>query len=63
MAFAGESFVCDPGGRVIARGPAAAEAIVYADLDVSQLASCHARQLFLRDRRPELVRSLLSFDG
>jgi N-carbamoylputrescine amidase len=63
MTFAGESFVCDPAGRVIARGPAAAEAIVYADLDLAQLASCHARQLFLRDRRPELVVGLLEFDG
>jgi N-carbamoylputrescine amidase len=62
MTFAGESFVCDPFGRVVARGPAAAEAIVYADLDLAQLPSCHARQLFLRDRRPELVTSLLSLE-
>ena len=60
MTFAGESFVCDPAGRVVARGPAAAEAIVYADLDRSQLAACHARTLFMRDRRPELVPSLLA---
>jgi N-carbamoylputrescine amidase len=59
MTFAGESFVCDPAGRVIARGPAAAEAIVCADLDLPQLASCHARQLFFRDRRPDIVPSLL----
>jgi predicted amidohydrolase len=63
MTFAGESFVCDPEGRVVARGPAAAEAIVYADVDTTQLASCHARQLFLRDRRPEIVSSLLSLGG
>ena len=63
MAFAGESFVCDPSGRVIARGPSAGEAIVYADLDFSQLTSCHARQLFLRDRRPELVPMLLGGEG
>jgi N-carbamoylputrescine amidase len=60
MTFAGESFVCDPAGRVVARGPAAAEALVYADLDLSQLAACHARTLFMRDRRPELVPSLLA---
>jgi N-carbamoylputrescine amidase len=59
MTFAGESFVCDPEGRVVARGPAAAEAIVYADLDLSQLAACHARTLFMRDRRPELMPSLM----
>jgi N-carbamoylputrescine amidase len=63
MTFAGESFVCDPAGRIVARGPAAAEAIVYADLDLSQLASCHARQLFFRDRRPDIVPLLLEADG
>ena len=63
LTFAGESFVCDPAGRVIARGPASAEAIVCADLDLGQLASCHARQLFLRDRRPEIVASLFATDG
>jgi len=63
MTFAGESFVCDPSGRIVARGPAAAEAIVYADLDLAQLASCHARQLFMRDRRPELVPELMGVDG
>ena len=62
MTFAGESFVCDPEGRMVARGPAAAEAIVYADLDFSQLAACHARTLFMRDRRPELVPSLMGTD-
>ena len=62
MTFAGESFVCDPAGRVVARGPASTEAIVYADLDLAQLAPCHARQLFFRDRRPDLVPSLLSPD-
>jgi N-carbamoylputrescine amidase len=63
MTFAGESFVCDPAGRVVARGPAAAESIVYADLDLEQLTSCHARQLFFRDRRPDIVPALLSFDS
>jgi N-carbamoylputrescine amidase len=59
MTFAGESFVCDPSGRVVARGPAAAEAIVYADLDLAQVESCHARRWFMRDRRAGIVPSLL----
>jgi N-carbamoylputrescine amidase len=63
MTFAGESFVCDPAGRVVARGPAAEESIVYADLDLAQLASCHARQLFFRDRRPDIVPALLDVNG
>jgi len=54
LTFAGESFVCDPAGRVIARAPALEEAILHADLDLAAVASSHARQLFLRDRRPAL---------
>lgn len=63
ITFAGESFVCDPAGSVIARGPAGEEAIVYADLDLVQVESCHARRLFLRDRRPEIVPALLDLGG
>jgi N-carbamoylputrescine amidase len=54
LTFAGESFVCDPAGRVVARAPALEEAILYADLDLGEVARSHARRLFLRDRRPEL---------
>ncbi len=52
--FAGESFVCDPAGRVVARAPSQQETILYADLDLAEVAASHARQLFLRDRRPDL---------
>jgi predicted amidohydrolase len=52
--FAGESFVCDPNGVVIARAAQGTDEILYADLDVSALASSHARQLFMKHRRPEL---------
>ena len=54
LEFAGESFVCDPAGRVVARAPLGEESILYADLDLAEVARSHARQLFLRDRRPEL---------
>jgi N-carbamoylputrescine amidase len=54
LTFAGESFVCAPDGRVIARAPALQDAILYADVDLSQTAESHARRLFLRHRRPEL---------
>lgn len=53
LTFAGESFVADPTGRVIARAPRAGECILYAELDLSLLESCPARRHFLRDRRPE----------
>lgn len=54
LTFAGESFVCDPAGRVVARAPALAETILYADLDLEEVPRSHARRLFLHDRRPEL---------
>lgn len=54
LVFAGESFVCDPSGVVVARAGAGSEEILVADLDLAANAESHARRLFLRDRRPEL---------
>ena len=54
LTFAGESFVCAPDGRVIARAAQGTDEILYADIDLAQNASSHARELFLRHRRPEL---------
>ena len=54
LEFAGGSFVCDPAGRVVARAPEGREHLLVADLDLPELEQCHARRLFLRDRRPEL---------
>jgi predicted amidohydrolase len=54
LEFAGESFVCGPDGRVLARAPQVEDHILYADIDLAEVASSHARTLFLRDRRPEL---------
>ncbi len=54
LSFAGESFVCDPSGRVVARAAARREETLTAELDLAEVAASHARRLFLRDRRPEL---------
>lgn len=54
LTFAGESFVCNPEGKVIARAGSGTEEILYCNIDRSQVESSHARRLFLRDRRPEL---------
>jgi len=54
LTFSGESFVCGPDGRVIARAPAAIDTILYADVDLASTQASHARRLFLRDRRPDL---------
>jgi N-carbamoylputrescine amidase len=58
--FAGESFVCDPAGRVLARAGTGSDEILTSDLDLSLIERSHARTLFLRDRRPELYRDWLS---
>ncbi len=54
IVFAGESFISDPEGRVIARGKEREDDLIVADLDLSQCESSTARKLFWRDRRPEL---------
>ena len=54
LTFAGESFVVDPDGRVLARGKTLEEDLVVVDLDLSHCERSNARQLFLKHRRPEL---------
>ena len=54
--FAGESFVCDPTGSVVARAGAIDE-ILFCDIDLKEVERSHARTLFFRDRRPDLYRS------
>lgn len=58
--FAGESFVCAPNGAVIARARQGADEILYADIDLATTEMSHARQLFMKHRRPELYSSWLS---
>ena len=56
LTFAGESFVVDPEGRVLARGKSLAEDLVVCDLDLTLARESTARRLFFRHRRPELYR-------
>ncbi len=58
--FAGESFVCDPNGVVIARAGQGTDEILYADIDVAVNATSHARQLFMKHRRAELYAGWLA---
>jgi N-carbamoylputrescine amidase len=58
--FAGQSFVCAPDGRVVASAPEGEDYILYADLDLAEVADSHARKLFLKDRRPELYSDWLA---
>ncbi|MHA2273855.1 MAG: nitrilase-related carbon-nitrogen hydrolase [Candidatus Hodarchaeales archaeon] len=59
IAFAGESFITNPEGRVIARAPKETDSILYAVIDYEELNKCPARNHFLADRRPETYSSLL----
>lgn len=59
LTFAGESFVCDPAGRVIARAGRLKEEILYCDVHLEEATNSHARRLFMRDRRPELYAAWL----
>jgi beta-ureidopropionase len=54
LEFAGESYVVDPAGRVIARAPRGLDHILYADCDLAGNAASPAARHFLGDRRPEL---------
>ena len=54
LTFAGESFVCNPEGNVIERAGTGSEEILYADINLNDVKTSHAKRLFLRDRRPEL---------
>jgi N-carbamoylputrescine amidase len=60
LTFAGESFVCDPAGLVIARAGSGTEEILLCDLDLGEIARSHARRMFLADRRPELYADWLA---
>ena len=62
LEFAGESFVCDPSGVVVARAGRGTEEILVSDLDLDRVGDSHARTLFMRDRRPELYADWLRTD-
>jgi N-carbamoylputrescine amidase len=55
--FAGESFVCDADGAIVARARPGVDEILYADVDLASAANSHARRLFMKHRRPELYAS------
>lgn len=60
LEFAGESFVSAPDGEVIARASRGTDEILFADIDLARTESSHARQLFLKHRRPELYAEWLT---
>jgi predicted amidohydrolase len=60
LEFAGESFVCAPDGEVLARAHRGTDEVLLVDIDLASAASSHARQLFMKHRRPELYGAWLA---
>ncbi len=58
LEFAGESFVVDPDGRVLARAPRGQDHILYVDCDLSRNTVSAAARHFVGDRRPGVYRSM-----
>ena len=54
LEFAGESFVCDPFGQVIAQAAKGRDEILYCDIDLDRIKESPAKKWFFRDRRAEL---------
>lgn len=57
LEFAGESFVCNPHGQVIARAQPATDETLHCTLDLEEIGRSSARKLFMPDRRPELYQA------
>lgn len=60
LEFAGESFVSAPDGRIVARAGRGTDEVLIADIDLTSAAHSHARELFLRHRRPKLYAAWLA---
>ncbi|EYR63703.1 hydrolase [Actinotalea ferrariae CF5-4] len=60
VTFYGSSFVCDPYGRVLARAPRDASAVLVVDLDLQQRRDWLTLFPFLRTRRPDAYGPLVA---
>ncbi|HSR67821.1 MAG TPA: nitrilase-related carbon-nitrogen hydrolase [Acidobacteriota bacterium] len=54
LEFAGESFVTDPSGLLLAQAPKGRDHLLLCDIDLSQIPQSPARRHFLKDRRPDV---------
>lgn len=59
LRYLGQSCVCDPDGRDLARAGASSETLLLVDLDLAAIGRSRAEQHYLRDRRPDLYGSLI----
>jgi N-carbamoylputrescine amidase len=58
--FFGQSYFCNPRGKIIAEGARGEEEIVTADLDLDSIAEVRRAWPFYRDRRPDLYGDLVN---
>jgi N-carbamoylputrescine amidase len=57
--FYGQSYFCDPRGKILAEGPRDSDAVVTADLNLDVIEEVRAVWQFYRDRRPEAYGALV----
>jgi len=57
--FYGQSYFCDPRGKIIAEGPRDKDAVVAADLNLDMIEEVRAVWQFYRDRRPDAYAPLV----
>lgn len=57
--FYGQSYFCDPRGKIIAEGPRDEDAVVVADLDLGLIREVRNTWQFYRDRRPDTYGALV----
>ena len=58
--FYGQSYFCDPRGRIIAEAPRDQDAVVVADLDLEMIDEVRSVWQFYRDRRPDAYGALVN---
>lgn len=63
VTFYGNSFIAGPSGELLAEAGRDEETILYADIDLEEIAAMRREWGIFRDRRPELYKGLASFDG
>jgi beta-ureidopropionase len=58
--FYGQSYFCDPRGRILAEAPRDSDALVVADLNLDMIREVRNTWQFFRDRRPETYDAIVA---
>lgn len=56
ITFKGKSVVVAPDGRILAQSPALEDDILYAEIDLDDVKTCHASRHFISDRRVDIYK-------